>query len=161
MTTMYNLMFGQDTFADLYLHLLGLDKTKVPRFRDCYLDTNQRCIMIYTRTGGGNRDYYESEEICRANFPDDFKGDNPPKGPWNEDLRKNQHFMRDENDDFDSTYAMFYYAFPPEHAEVLNTICDFDPKETPEERWRGAFDRLKSIKPVKEAVKDKDEAGPV
>ena len=117
--SLYNLMFGYDELAPILLEMLGLTPADVPRFRDCYLHNNR--IVVYTRTGGGNRDFYESEEKCRANYPESFTGEDDPSGPWNEDLRSNPHYLDDRDNYMDSTYAYFFFSFPKEHEELLNS----------------------------------------
>lgn len=109
--SLYNLLFGVNSLAPILLKHLGLSEDDIPRFRDCYLDGDQ--IVIYTRTGGGNRDFYEDEETCRSNYPEYFqKKEDAPKGPWNADLRKSKYYQSDEDDDFDSTYAYFRFRVP-------------------------------------------------
>jgi len=130
--SLYNMLFGTNPNTDFLLAALGIDKDKIPRFRDCFIDEGR--IVIHTRTGGGNRDYYESEESCRDNYPEYF-GDDPPTGPWNEDLRALPTFIMDEDDDFDSTYANFYFECPAEVKILGNrmgTIGDVPPAD----KWR-------------------------
>ena len=51
--SLYNMLFGVNSAAPVLLATLGLTESDVPRFRDCHLNGEQ--IVIYTRTGGGNR----------------------------------------------------------------------------------------------------------
>lgn len=139
--SLYNALFGTNTHADLLLHILGINKSDVPRFRDCYFMNGKICI--HTRTGGGNRDYYESEECCRDYFPDDFKDEaNKPIGPWNTDLRKLPTFLHDQDDEFDSTYATFFFNVPPGLEDFITMAAD----ETmpPAEKWKDLFTKLKT-----------------
>lgn len=134
------MLFGVNSMAPLLLSALGLSASDVPRFRDCFLDND--LIVVYTRTGGGNRDFYESEESCKSNYPEYFENeDESPKGPWNNDLRSNEFYLGDEDDDFDCTYAYFRFSYPPEYADDLKAIAakreDFTPSE---KRWRDATD---------------------
>ena len=138
--SLYNMLFGTNSAAPLLLATLGLTSNDVPRFRDCYLDGNR--IVIYTRTGGGNRDYYDSEEMCRANYPEYFSGDEPPTGPWNSSLTAHPCYLFDHDDDFDCTYASFYFAFPAEYAEDLTALAVNSDSHTPSEKWQALFDAL-------------------
>ena len=52
--SLYNALFGTNPFANALLMALGITASDVPRFRDCYLDDDGK-IVIFTRTGGGNR----------------------------------------------------------------------------------------------------------
>lgn len=83
----YNMLFGINPDYKKILSLLDLKEEDIERFRDCGLKDGR--IYIYTRTGGDNRE-------C---FP-------------NEILTSNPHYLYDENDDFDSTYATYYFSIP-------------------------------------------------
>lgn len=138
--SLYNMLFGVNDAAPLLLGALGLTHDDVPRFRDCYLQGEH--IAIHTRTGGGNRDFYDSEESCRANYPDYFGGDDDPKGPWNSDLTSHACYLYDEDDDFDSTYATFYFKFPEEYMEDLKALSAKSETHTPSEKWKALFQAL-------------------
>lgn len=85
--------------------------------------------------GGGNRAYYESEDCCKANYPEDFTEEDQPSGPWNSDLRANPHFVSDEDDEFDSTYAHLLFNYPGEYADDLKALAEQDSSYTPSEKW--------------------------
>lgn len=145
--SLYNMLFGVSDAAPYLMAMLKLKTDQVPRFRDCWLDHEKKLIAVHTRTGGGNRDYYEDEASCRDNCPEYFEGDSPPSGPWNADLRKHELFAYDEDCDYDSTYATFYFRFPEKLSEPLSQICD-ELKQggavcDPGERWRAAMEELK------------------
>lgn len=150
--SLYNALFGVNGNAGLLLMSLGITEADVPRFRDCYLDDDR--LVIHTRTGGGNRDYYESEESCRDEYPEYFKGgDDDPSGPWNVDLRKLPGYLYDRDDDYDSTYANFYFT----PAEGLVTLCDRltngEKTVPPAERWQKLLEDLKGDNDSPEAAK--------
>lgn len=96
------------------------------------------------RTGGGNRDYYESSSIHRHNFPEEYEDDfSGPSGPWNEDLRSIQGFLYDTDDDFDSTYADFYFSVPEQyHDMVKEYLTEHGNPVTPAERWQMLLSKL-------------------
>jgi hypothetical protein len=131
--SLYNSLFGVNNKAGILLGVLGLRLGQIPRFRDAFLSDGK--IAIYTRTGGGNREYYENESACRANYPERFVGDDSPSGPWNQDLREVPGFLYDENDDYDSTYATFYYKFPDEYAEDLKALETSNPDKKPSAKF--------------------------
>jgi hypothetical protein len=139
--SLYNNIFGFGNSAALLLQILKLDIDNVPRFRDCYYDTEKELICIHTRTGGGNRDFYENEEDCRNNYPEYFSGDSSeyPCGPWNEDLRNHKLFKYDEDSSYDSTYANFYFKIPE---ELIEEFKKFPAGSTPEEKWELLFKNL-------------------
>lgn len=123
--SLYNMLFGVEPTAVIALKMLGIGTANVPRFRDAFFtwaDEEQTvpCIVIHTRTGGGNRGFYDSEERCRAEYPEDFHGDtDDPSGPWNADLRKLPGYQYDQDDSFDATYADFYFRVPEDELRAV------------------------------------------
>ncbi len=117
--SLYNMLFGISEAAPLLLAALGLTKDDVPRFRDCYIEDGE--IVIYTRTGGGNREEYEGS---------------------NAELAQHEHYLRDIDSDYDSTYAEFYFQFPPELAKDLKALEDANETHTPSEKWAALFATL-------------------
>jgi hypothetical protein len=89
--SMYNSLFGMNPDSDKLLDVLGKKREDFGRFRDVYLDDDY--LVVFTRCGGGNREYYEHVFEEMGNHP------------W---------FERDEDDDFDCTYASFYFKLPKE-----------------------------------------------
>jgi hypothetical protein len=81
--------------------MLGKHPDEYPRFRDCFVDIDDKTINIYTRVGGGNRESHKDEI---------------------EELRKNQNYIRDYDDNFDNTFATFVFSIP--------------------EKWKIDFDKL-------------------
>jgi hypothetical protein len=140
--SLYNMLFGVNGAAPVLLAMLGLTENDVPRFRDCYIEGEH--VVIHTRTGGGNRDFYDSEESCRDNYPDYFGGEDEPKGPWNSTLKENPFYVYDEDGDYDSTYANFYFRFPDEYAEDLKALAARSETYTPSEKWKTFFASLEN-----------------
>lgn len=140
--SLYNLLFGKNAAADVLLATLGFTESDVPRFRDCFIENDN--IVIYTRTGGGNRDYYDSEESCRDNYPEYFDKGDDPTGPWNSNLTNNKFYLYDEDGDYDSTYANFYFRFPDEFADDLKALAEDSETHTPGEKWAVLFSALNS-----------------
>lgn len=147
--SLYNMLFGVNQRTPILLATLGLTTSDVPRFRDCYVKDGR--IVIYTRTGGGNRRYYDSEESCRENYPEDFdvdSGNEIPDGPWNSTLTSNPFYERDEDDDFDCTYASFYFRFPDKFRDDLLALEACVQTHTPTDRWKALLESLESTKEV-------------
>ena len=84
--------------SDDVLKAIGLSKEDIPRFRGAGVDGDKICI--HTRTGGGNRESYEEENTL---------------------LTKNKYYLYDEDDDFDCTYANFWFKIPEEHKAIKET----------------------------------------
>ena len=87
--SLYNQIFGVNPFAALLLG--GRKWPEIPRFRDVFIDTAGRLVLL-TRTGGNNRRVYATETAT---------------------LRSTHGYMADENAPFDNTFAHFYYTPPP------------------------------------------------
>ena len=103
---MYNMLFGMNPMSEIFLATLGLSKADTGRFRDCYVekDGNEYKIAVYTRNGGGNRDY------CMP----DFSG--------------HPNFLYDRDDDFDGTYATIYFSIPDKYKLQLEQVAVADAK---------------------------------
>lgn len=115
---MFNMLFGKNPLSDMILATLGLTPGDFGRFRDCYIKDNQICV--YTRCGGGNREDYQSVF---------------------DEMEKHPCYYDDQDDDFDSTYATFYFSFPAEFAEDLAKLGN-DEKLTPSEKWIKLFEEF-------------------
>lgn len=93
---------------------------KYPRYRDCFLGEvhrdfrnmdgfgmpmleadKQLCITVYMRIGGWNRDDY-TKEISY--------------------MRASPFYLKDYDDEFDSTYAMFVFAIPSQFLPDYNYL---------------------------------------
>ncbi len=116
---MYNMLFDTNPIAPLLLSTLGLTQEQIGRFRDCFLSGDQ--IAIYTRMGGGNREYWEDKIAF---------------------LQKLPGYLRDEDDDFDSTYATFYFSLP----EKYGWLAALGEEEfQPDKRWKEKLNEIKTM----------------
>ena len=79
-----------------------------PRFRDCFVDNNE--IHVYTRVGGGNRN-------C---------------GFGEEELQQHPNYLRDFDDEYDSTYATYVFSIPDEFKNDFDLITSGKIKEISE-----------------------------
>jgi len=117
--SLYNQLFGMNQAAPVLLAVvlkLDLEAIKaIPRFRDCYISEDGNEIIIYTRTGGGNRAEYEAQ---------------------NEKLRQIPGFLGDEDDSFDSTYAYFRYAWPDDRKHLIPEFIKRGAVGNPAKRWK-------------------------
>jgi hypothetical protein len=108
--SLYNMMFEISPSAGLTLEVLKLTPGDIPRFRDAYFDADENKLVIYTRTGGGNREYYGS--------PDGYDNEGY-EGPFNSDLEAHPNYIDDQDDDFDCTYAYFNFSIPDEFKPIF------------------------------------------
>ena len=127
MSGLYNMMFGVNKAAPVLLAMLGIDANQVPRFQDCFLLNGK--IVIHTRTGGGNREGYEDGNMFLTTLPG-YEGDS--------------------DDDFDSTYANFYYAVPERFKPLMDKIPE---GENPAKRWQNLLEKLRTGTPNDPVVK--------
>lgn len=113
--SLYNALRGFNPLAGPLLLSLRLypPSATISRFRDAGLYNKDReakdyLIRVTTRTGGPNRANH-TESIGR--------------------LTKHEHFLREEDDDFDHTYMYFYFKLPPDLAKELKAAEERDPNK--------------------------------
>lgn len=153
--SLYNMLFGQNPLSDLYLGMVGLTKADTGRFRDAYVekrgdktksefDSSNFCgwvLCVYTRNGGGNRQHWGEENKysgpeckCTGCIAEHFLPGHPL-------------YLSDADDDFDSTYATFYFQIPTQFWPFLEELATTSsPESTPSERWARLFNKLESAK---------------
>jgi hypothetical protein len=128
--SLYNMLHGYSPNAGGVLHALDLDPSKIERFRDAGFgkDGDAHVVRILCRTGGGNREDYP-----------------------NDALTSHPLYLRDHDDDFDSTYAHYYFTIPQtvldqlaEQGLSLDEVAD---TETLEQKTQRAIDAIGSAKP--------------
>ena len=103
--SLYNMMNGVNQATFFILPMLGeKHPDEYPRFRDCFVDEQdgQKVICVYTRVGGGNRG-------C---------------GFGENELYAHPNFLTTEDDDFDSTYASYYFSVPEEFKPDFDLILE-------------------------------------
>lgn len=126
--SLYNALFGVNPLATLLLGMLNLDRGEVGRFRDCFLtkgDDGQPRIVIYTRNGGGNREEYQGVL---------------------DTLSKHPCWVRDYDDDFDSTYASIEFRVPEELRSLAEGLLGLQgtPPESVSARFKELVDQIKA-----------------
>lgn len=143
--SLYNMLFGLNEAAPVLLAVLNLTPSAVGRFRDAYLDGDM--IVVHTRNGGGNRECY-----CR----DYARDEDTPTVEWegethrehclpyiNDCLARHPQYLRDEDDDFDCTYADFFFSFPPDYAADLAALSAKQGEpHRPSARWQEMLAKL-------------------
>lgn len=105
--SLYNMINGFSPACVLILPMLGRKETEYPRFRDCFVSDDNKCIDIYTRVGGGNRN-------C---------------GYGEEELYKDPNFVKTFDDEFDSTYATYRFNVPEKWKTDFEKIINGNIKE--------------------------------
>lgn len=96
--SLYNMLFGMNSKADLLLAVVGLKKIDVERFRDVWVEDGGGAIVIHSRTGGGNREDYP--QALMRGLPG-----------WE----------TSEDEEFDSTYCDDYFSVPEQwRSDVAN-----------------------------------------
>lgn len=123
--SLYTMMNGVNQATFWILPMLGKHPDEYPRFRDCFagvannsadevdqfgipkkeLDTTGKFITVYTRTGGLNRDDYELE---------------------NRAMVKMQGYVKDYDDNFDSTFAYWVFEVPKKFIDDYDIVTNPD-----------------------------------
>jgi hypothetical protein len=105
------------------------------RLRDCWVEKQPDgppCLAVYTRNGGGNRehDHTDGAENCLG-----------CRGDW---ATEHPAYISDEDDEFDSTYRTYRFAFPAElrqdWKEALTEVAE-DPRDM-SKQWSIAIDAI-------------------
>lgn len=142
--SLYNMLFRTEPTAGIALKMLGIGPHNVPRFRDAFFTWADEAqtdpvIVIHTRTGGGNRACYESAKSYKDEMGEDGEG------PFNADLRVLPGFRHDAGDDFDSTYADFYFDVPAaEKSAVVEFLTKQGKPDTPHDKFEKMLSSLKA-----------------
>lgn len=159
--SMYNIMHGENPAGRSLLGVLEVRASfNVGRYRDAWveIDGDRPIIRVHTRNGGGNRDCYCPAEMQREDKHKDgcltLAIESMQQHPW---------YLRDADDDFDFTYADFYFApdlewLVTERGDegriIAETIVRWaEPPIDMGARWKAALDAIKSgERPVPDAV---------
>lgn len=144
--SLYNAVFGANAAGPALVALLNeRHPVKVGRFRDAWVehDGDDLVIRVHTRNGGGNRECWCSDEPCTCGCP-----------RANESMEAHPWYVRDEDDDFDSTYADFWFrpelaALDPEVARALVAMAQAPVDMA--ERWNAAIEAIGGGEPVPNA----------
>lgn len=119
------MLFGTDERAPIVLSVLGLTPADTGRFRDAWAELDDQGavrLVIHTRNGGGNREEYESVIDALAAHP---------------------LYVDDEDDDFDCTYANFYFRAPPEYEAEFRAVAENKPVVMGE-RWLQMIEAIRN-----------------
>jgi hypothetical protein len=108
--SLYNQLFKTNDLCPIFLQVIGLEFDKIPRFRDIRLVKNKDELVmeVFTRTGGGNREHY-------------LEG--------NKYLQDKSNYLYDLDDDYDSTYAYFYFSILKEFKESIEKLYESSPED--------------------------------
>ena len=120
--SLYNMLFGQNPDAGMLLNLLGKTQEDFGRYRDIFVQNGY--IVVHTRNGGGNREYYE------------HVFDEMAEHPW---------YSHDEDDDFDCTYANIYFKVPEETVEQYK-VAFAEQGHDPSQSWETLFKMMEENK---------------
>jgi hypothetical protein len=125
--SMYNLMHGTNPFAALLVRLVGFTSPveQIPRLRDCYVDADDN-IVVFTRTGGGNRADYEEENRRLTLMPG---------------------YLRTEDWATDTTYAKWVYQPQERHRDMVRQLGDAGARSDPTEKFEALMADLRSNNP--------------
>jgi len=99
MGNFYSMLFGRNQLSELLLAVIGLKPVDVERLRDVYVDGDT--IVVYTRTGGGNREEWPNKAITESPL-----------------------YVHDYDDEFDSTYASFVVSIPEGFMEDTHNLSN-------------------------------------
>lgn len=126
MSGLYGLVLGENHAGPALVALLQeRQPIEVGRYRDAWVEHEGDVlyVRVHTRNGGGNREDYDDPSMQAH--------------PW---------YVRDADDDFDSTYCDYWFAPPlaeldPKVAEVLVALAQ--PPVDVGARWQAAIEAIR------------------
>ncbi len=142
--SLYNSLCGNNPLFEILHAVLATagELPYIPRYRDTYTAVNAAGvprIVIYTRTGGGNRPGYADQNKALAAHP---------------------LYLGDRDDSFDSTFAHFEFAVPADWADRvlrLHSVLSRVPKgQTPIVKFNRAMLAIEN-KPVLDTTPPTDD----
>ena len=104
--SLYNMLFGTNEEAPVLLGMLSVNKEYFSRFRDVELIESGTKIRVFTRLGGGNREEYKEN--------------------WDK-IRKHELYLKDYDDEFDTTYAYIEFNIPEQYKETAKKMFKEEP----------------------------------
>ena len=125
--SLYNLLHGVNPAAGGLLKALNINPAEVERLRDVSFgrDDGEVVVHVLCRTGGGNREDYANEVLI-----------------------SHPAYIRDEDDDYDQTYAHYYFKLPDEVRkqveEAGHTVDELVDGETLKEKTDNAIEAIKA-----------------
>lgn len=103
---LYNIIHGSNKYSEIILQVLNLELDEVARFRDAWIEDDK--IIIYNRCGAGNKN---DRKLNKTGCPE----------YWNQ-IRDHSLYIKDYEDDFDSTYTYTEFKIPEEYKNVIEKI---------------------------------------
>lgn len=143
---MYNAVHGWHHDAGMLLKMLDIGqdsgKWRIGRFRDAWLNVGGTEICIFTRNGGGNRKCWNESANLEAIETCDCPGCIISKH-----LPQHPHYLRDEDDKFDSTYAYIYFSVPDKYLVLARQIAPKTPEPTLKEKTDAVMEEMSKLTP--------------
>jgi len=125
--------YDEEALADYVRRSVEARYWPTGRFRDIWVEPDGKTICLYTRNGGGNREWMQHVFDI---------------------LRQHPYYQSDEDDDFDETYASIYFRVPDEYAKFAAVAVDSKRSASLWEKTMGALKDLWSVS-QEEAKSDK------
>lgn len=130
MTTLYELVAGQNAYAKMALAIINLDQNQIARYRDSTLFNPDKehdfwRVAVLARSGGPNRTHFDMSA-----------------------LESHPLFLSTEDMKADPTYALYEFSFPKELVGLGNWILRTEQLEGDEriDAWVSLFNKLNKLK---------------
>jgi len=114
---------AEEAWEEYKKHCIEAKWYPTGRFRDIYLNEDGTRIILYTRNGGGNREYY--------NYVFEI-------------LRQHPNYLEDYDDDYDSTYAYIEFSVPEEYKELCHALATGEKPETVGDKFKRLIEGLQN-----------------
>lgn len=99
--SLYNQLMSANPIGAALLAVINLHPAMIARLRDVSIWDEGESILVFTRTGGGNREEYAEQNAA---------------------LQRHPLYKRDVDSTGDSTYAEFYFKVPEEFQHKIKEL---------------------------------------
>lgn len=139
--SLYNIVHGKTGLDEIIMALLDEAHPQpigtYVRYRDGFVEERDGDVILrlHTRSGGGNRECY-----CDDTSQGHDRGCIATGNDW---MEAHPWYLSDEDDDFDSTYADYYFKMPADHPLATALRAHADEHVDMGARWQAAIDAIK------------------
>lgn len=112
--SLYSYVIGENPDANNLLYMLRVSREYFGRYRNVFLSGDGKTIIVYTRLGGSNREYWKE---------------------YIDNIRKHKNYVEDWDDDYDNTYAYFRFNVPHGYKTKCKSISTGKEPKTIQEQF--------------------------